>query len=76
MRYVYFILLLLPVCVSAQDECGLKKTIDPYTKEVKLSTGLISLQGTSLSVEADSKEVDFSLPWTVMRNVLMTLPSR
>ncbi|HEY6506269.1 MAG TPA: hypothetical protein VIZ28_19970 [Chitinophagaceae bacterium] len=58
MKIIPVILLLLPVCLAAQ-ECKLKRTTDPYTKEIRLSTGLISLQGASLSVEADSKEIDF-----------------
>jgi hypothetical protein len=52
------VLLLLPTSLFAQ-ECKLKKTIDPYTKETRLSTGFIKLDGAVLSVEADSKEIDF-----------------
>lgn len=58
MRILSLALILLPVYGMTQ-ECKLKKTADPYTKEARLSTGLISLEGTSLSVEADSKEIDF-----------------
>jgi hypothetical protein len=58
MRYIPVFLLFLPLCSIAQD-CKLKKNSDPYTKEIRLSTGLISLQGTSLAIEADSKEIDF-----------------
>jgi hypothetical protein len=57
MRFI-FIILFSPLLVSAQD-CKLKRTTDPYTREARLSTGLMSLAGTSLSVEADSKEIDF-----------------
>jgi hypothetical protein len=59
MKYLYLIFLLLPVCLAAQQECKLKKTTDPYTKEAKLSTGLITMKGAGLSIEADSKEIDF-----------------
>jgi hypothetical protein len=59
MRCIYLIFLLFPVCLAAQEACKLKKTNDPYTKEVRLSTGLMPMQGTSLSIEADSKEIDF-----------------
>jgi hypothetical protein len=52
------VLLLLPAGLFAQD-CKLKKTIDPYSKEIKLSTGFIKLDGAILSIEADSKEIDF-----------------
>jgi hypothetical protein len=49
---------MLPVWLCAQD-CKLKKTTDPYTKETLLSTGFIPLDGASLSINADSKEIDF-----------------
>lgn len=58
MKVLSVICFLLPVWLQAQD-CKLKKTTDPYTKEVRLSTGFISLQGASLSIEADNKEIDF-----------------
>jgi hypothetical protein len=51
-------LLVLPAGIFAQD-CKLKKSIDPYTKETRLSTGFIKLDGAILSIEADSKEIDF-----------------
>ena len=58
MKYMLAIIFLVPLWVSAQD-CKVKRTTDPYTKEVKMSTGVIPLQGASLSVDADSKEIDF-----------------
>src|SRR5437868_4417264 len=58
MKYSFVIVLLFPLWLTAQD-CKVKKTIDPYTKEVSLSTGFISLDGASLSIDADSKEIDF-----------------
>src|SRR5689334_6199921 len=58
MRYYLIVLLLFPVLVQAQD-CKLKRTTDPYTKEVQVSTGFIQLDGASLSINADSKEIDF-----------------
>ena len=59
MKCIHLIVLLFPVCLSAQQECKLKKTNDPYTKELRLSTGLIAMKGAGLSIEADSKEIDF-----------------
>lgn len=55
------ILFFLPLMLKAQapQECNIKKTKDPYTREIKYSTGLISLKGASLSIDADSKEIDF-----------------
>jgi hypothetical protein len=58
MKFLAVIALFFPGMLFAQD-CKLKKTTDPYTKEIKLSTGFIQLQGTSLSIDADSKEIDF-----------------
>lgn len=58
MKSFLIILLLLPLFISAQ-ECKLVRETDPYTKETKLSSGFISLQQATLSVDADSKELDF-----------------
>ncbi|HEX4875766.1 MAG TPA: hypothetical protein VFV31_03785 [Chitinophagaceae bacterium] len=49
-------LLLLSVISQAQD-CKLIRETDPFTKEVKLSTGFIFVDGGSISFDADSKEV-------------------
>jgi hypothetical protein len=40
-------------------DCKLEKQADAYTKEVKLSTGFIRLDGGSLTIDADSKEITF-----------------
>ena len=58
MKYILAIIFLVPIGLSAQD-CKVRKTTDPYTKEAKMSTGVIPLQGASLSVDADGKEIDF-----------------
>jgi len=58
MRYFLIFICVLPFCTWAQD-CKLKKTTDPYTKEKQLSTGFIQLDGASLAINADSKEIDF-----------------
>jgi hypothetical protein len=49
---------LFPFFLSAQD-CKLSRETDPYTKETKLSTGFISLPGAKVTIDADSKEIDF-----------------
>lgn len=49
--------LLFPVFTVAQD-CKLSKETDPFTKETKLSTGFMFFSGASLTIDADSKEVD------------------
>jgi hypothetical protein len=58
MKILLVTVFLFPLWLSAQD-CKLKRTTDPYTREIKLSTGFIALQGASLSIDADSKEIDF-----------------
>lgn len=64
MNFLGTILLLLSsLFLSAQSpapvDCKLSKETDPYTKETKLSSGFITLQGASLTIDADSKEIDF-----------------
>lgn len=70
MKYILPLLCLLPLFLSAQqqtqaagqpsvDNCKLVKETDPYTRETKLSSGFITLQGASLTVDADNKEIDF-----------------
>lgn len=54
-----FIILLLFIATAAcGQDCKLNRETDPFTKDVKLSTGFISLQGASVTVDADSKEID------------------
>ncbi|MBI3138785.1 MAG: hypothetical protein HYZ15_09390 [Sphingobacteriales bacterium] len=49
--------LLLPLFGAAQD-CKLNRETDPFTKETKLSTGFMFFSGASLTIDADSKEID------------------
>jgi len=56
-KYYLLIAILFPLLAWAQ-ECKLNKTVDPFTKEIKLSTGFIFLDGGSVTVDADSKEID------------------
>lgn len=51
--------LLLPFLGATQDtaSCKLIKETDPYTKEVKLSSGFLGLDGASVTIDADSKEI-------------------
>jgi hypothetical protein len=63
MKGIVAILLILPLFINAQDStgaaCKLIRETDPYTKEVKLSSGFMSLQGATLNIDADGKEIDF-----------------
>lgn len=58
MKQLLVIALLLPFFSFAQD-CQIKKTKDQFTQEPKLSTGFASFSSVSLSIDADSKEIDF-----------------
>jgi len=58
MKYCFVLLLLSPFLLSAQD-CSLKTTKDPYTREIKVTTGLISLNNAQYSIEAKKTEIDF-----------------
>lgn len=62
MKPFIIIALLSPLFLTAQD-CKLNREKDPYTKETKISTGFIALSGGSVTIDADSKEIDmlFSL---------------
>ncbi len=56
-KIILILALFLPLATLSQ-ECKPKKTTDPYTKEIKLSSGFIPLEGLSISAHADSKEID------------------
>ncbi|HTE29832.1 MAG TPA: hypothetical protein VK666_05620 [Chryseolinea sp.] len=58
MKPILLLLFVCPLFVRAQD-CKLLRDTDPYTKETKVSTGFITLQGATLTIDADSKEIDF-----------------
>jgi hypothetical protein len=57
MKYSLILIGIFPLWLKAQD-CKIKKITDPYTKEVQLSTGFIQLDGASLAINANSKEID------------------
>ena len=63
MKYILLFIFLAPLFGLAQDsaaiDCKLVKETDPYTRETKLSSGFMSLQGASITVDADNKEIDF-----------------
>jgi hypothetical protein len=67
MKYLFFLLLSLPLVGAAQDmdsiSCKVKKQTDKFTQEPKLTTGFVSFNAginkTMLSVDAYAKEIDF-----------------
>jgi hypothetical protein len=58
MKAILFLLFLLPVFSFAQDSCKLKKDRDPYTKEVRISTGFIQMGDHKVTIDATAKEID------------------
>ena len=58
MKYYFALLLLSPLFPAAQD-CNLRTAKDTYTREIKVSTGLISLNNASYSIQATKSEIDF-----------------
>lgn len=69
-QVIAVVVLLSPLFTLAQD-CALKKEVDPYTKEIKLTTGFIAfndgISKTLLSIDANSTEVDFFISLTSAR---------
>ncbi|MBN8783986.1 MAG: hypothetical protein ABS85_03760 [Sphingobacteriales bacterium SCN 48-20] len=63
MKYSFLLLLLFPVFAHAQD-CKLHRDKDPYTREEKLTTGFIVLQGATLSIDANQRDMDFLITLT------------
>lgn len=66
MKHILFILLLLPFLALGQNNCTIKKTKDQFSQEPKLSTGFLELNTGSLSMDADSRDIDF---FFVMKNL-------
>jgi hypothetical protein len=62
MKKILFLLILTPLFSlgqnTATDGCKLIKENDPFTKQTRLSTGFIELEGGSVTIDADSKEID------------------
>ncbi|RYY59714.1 MAG: hypothetical protein EOO12_15945 [Chitinophagaceae bacterium] len=59
MKKYLLLLLLAPLFSDAQDCAMLRRSRDPYTKEVRITTGQMLVGGHKLSVEATTKEIDF-----------------
>ena len=58
MKYCLVAVMLLPVLSWAQN-CKVKTTRDPYTKELKVSTWLFSFNAARASIEATKSDIDF-----------------
>lgn len=62
MKPLFFLLALLPV-IGYSQECTIKKTVDPYSHETKLSTGFAAIGGGMdrfyISIDATKTDIDF-----------------
>ena len=58
MKLFFSCLILFPLFCVAQD-CKLNRETDPFTKETKISTGFLALDGGSVTIDASSTEIDF-----------------
>lgn len=59
MKSILLIGCLFPLFLAAQD-CKVLSETDPFTKETRLSSGFIALQGgNSVTIEADKTELDY-----------------
>lgn len=66
MKYIFLLCLALPFLSSAQTapkdsvvkDCKLIRENDPYTKEKKISTGFIPLEGGQVNFDVTKAEVD------------------
>jgi hypothetical protein len=62
MKHLLVLLLTVP-CIAFAQDCTLKKEIDQFSQQPKISTGFMKFSGTgnrfSLNIVADSKEVKF-----------------
>jgi len=58
MKYILILLFLMPI-ISVAQNCNLKTTRDPYTKEIKITTGMVTLNSGQYSIEATKTGIDF-----------------
>ncbi len=56
MKKIVSVFLLFPIFLKAQ-ECKLISETDPFTKQIRLSSGFVYVDGGSVSIDADNKEV-------------------
>ena len=62
MKYLLACLLFIPICSVAQDTtavtCKLTRETDPFTKQTKISTGFMQMDGASVTMDATKPEID------------------
>jgi hypothetical protein len=63
MKILLSLFFILPILVSAQDSCRLKKETDPFSHVTKVTTGFVAFNTgglkVSISVDATPTEIDF-----------------
>lgn len=59
MRKLFLLPFLFTGIASMAQDCKLIRETDPYTRETKLSSGFLTLQGATVTIDADNKEIDF-----------------
>ena len=63
MKYILACLLFLPIFSAAQDttavSCKLTRETDPFTKQTKISTGFMQMDGAAVTIDATKPEIDF-----------------
>ena len=58
MRSIILIIAIFCFQNGFTQECKVNKSTDPYTKEVRLSSGFIQLDGGSVTIDATKPEID------------------
>jgi hypothetical protein len=63
MKKLFVLLFSLPLFSLAQDSCKLKRETDPFTHQVKISTGFVPFNANggsfNLSIDATASDIDF-----------------
>ncbi|MFM2337889.1 MAG: hypothetical protein RL115_1082 [Bacteroidota bacterium] len=57
MRFLFFWMFLSSISALSAQECKLISETDPFTKQTRLSSGFIMVEGGSITVDGDSKEI-------------------
>ena len=57
--FLFISMMTLAPLFSFSQDCFIQRETDPFTKEIKLTTGFMNLSNAKLSIQADSREIDF-----------------
>jgi hypothetical protein len=56
---IYFLTLFFAPFFAIAQDCNLKKEKDPFSQELKISTGFFTIGADRMIIDANSKEIDF-----------------